>query len=534
LEFNKNTEGAGLGLAISQNLVKAMGGEITVKSEYGKGSTFTVILPQKVDCHKKLAVVESPDQKSAIVYERRGAYADSLLYAITNLGIQCVVVSNDAEFCETMKKGSFPFIFVSQALLKKNNEAIIQFNGEAQIVLLEEFGETQPFGNWSVLSMPVHAISVANVFNGVSEKFSYNTSEELTARFIAPDAQVLIVDDINTNLKVARGLLLPYEMEIDLCCSGMEAIQAVQSKKYDLVFMDHRMPEMDGVEATERIRALDDRNPYYKDLPIVALTANAVSGMREKFLQSGFNDFLSKPIDTVKLNTILEQWIPKDKQRVSAAESVIIKNKILNAKKISQAAFGIEGLDVKRGIVQSGGTVELFLNTLETFSEDAHERIGRIRECCEIGNIPLYTTYVHALKGATANIGAVHLSEKAKTLEMAGKRNDLAFIQSNTAHFLTMLERLVGTIGDVLSLQRKGTDGQATIDVELLKSELAKLKSALTNMDGGAINRIVDTLQKMVLSDDDGTAIRNISKNIMMVEYDAAVEQIDALLQREG
>ncbi|MDR1759178.1 MAG: response regulator [Fibrobacter sp.] len=196
---NKNVEGTGLGLAITKNLLKAMNGNIKVESIYGKGSIFTVTLPQK----------------------------------ITSL--------------EPMGK------------------------------LTESGGKMK--------------------------------------EFTAPYAKVLVVDDIEVNLDVMEGLLLPYRVQVDSCLSGMEAVEKIEHNHYDLIFMDHMMPGMDGVETTKRIRELDLRNPYYRDLPIVALTANAVNGMKEFFMENGFNDFLSKPISVNALNVILEKWIPKGDMR---------------------------------------------------------------------------------------------------------------------------------------------------------------------------------------------------------------------------
>jgi signal transduction histidine kinase/CheY-like chemotaxis protein len=190
-ESKNYIEGTGLGLPIAKNLIKTMNGDISVKSEYGKGSTFTIKLPQKISANELF---------------------DSI----------------------------------------KNDSIAINFN--------------------------------------------------------APNARVLIVDDIDANLKVAKGLMQPYKMQVDLCTSGAEAIERIKANSYDLVFIDHMMPDMDGIEATKIIREI------YANLPIIALTANAVSGVKEMFLENGFNDFLSKPINTVELNSILEKWLPKEKQ----------------------------------------------------------------------------------------------------------------------------------------------------------------------------------------------------------------------------
>jgi len=530
IEANRGIEGVGLGLAISQSVVTAMNGEITVESEFGKGSTFTVTLPQKIFHPEKLAIVDNPEEKSAIVYERRETYADSILYAINNLGVKYEQASSDEQFCAMLKKGSFPFIFVSHALLERNKDAILQFNGEAQVVLLAEFGETLPVGNWSVLSMPAHAISIANIFNGESEKFAYNANEELTVRFIARDAKVLVVDDIHTNLKVTNGLLQPYEMVVDLCDNGADAIKAVQSKNYDIVFMDHWMPEMDGMEAMKHIRALDDDDSYYKDLPIVALTANAVSGMQEIFLQSGFDDFLSKPIDTVRLNAILKKWIPKEKQANSGTDSVLIKTKAVYTHAPPLVAIAAEGLDTKKGVRLSGGTVEYYYETLATFQEDGLERKKEIRRCLDAGNLSLYAIHVHALKGAAANIGADQLSEVAYGLEMAGRRGDLDFIKSNNDHFLMMLEQLLSSIEDTLSSLNTDSDKADSFDTEQFRTELAQLESALANMDLEAINHIVDRLLALARPEHINT-VRNISKHILLFEYEEANALIESLLQ---
>ncbi|MDR2922577.1 MAG: response regulator [Treponema sp.] len=317
LESNKGIEGTGLGLTITRSIVLAMGGKIDVYSEYGKGSSFTVTLPQVVRSRNGLAEVENPDRKKVIIYERRDIFANSLFLTLDNLGVSCTAISTDSELHERMMKQKIDFIFISFELYTKNHEEILKYEQEAQIVILTEFGETIPDTNLNVISMPTHSISVANILNGKSGKFSYNDNNDLIVRFTAPQASVLIVDDIITNLNVAKGLLSPYGTQITLCKSGMMALNAIKNNRFDVVFMDHRMPEMDGIETTQRIRAMGDDDPYYKNVPIIALTADAVSGIKEMFLENGFNDFLSKPIDTVKLNTVLGNWIPKEKQHGS-------------------------------------------------------------------------------------------------------------------------------------------------------------------------------------------------------------------------
>jgi CheY-like chemotaxis protein/HPt (histidine-containing phosphotransfer) domain-containing protein len=510
MKANIGIEGSGLGLAITRSLTQAMGGDVKVQSEYKKGSTFTIELPQKIRSTEPLAAAENPEEKNVLVYEQNEIYADSIVCGVDNLGVECERAENYEELREKLKTKSYSFIFASNILLGNVKKAAKEFKSDAQIVMLAEFGDTTADENLSILAMPAQSISIANILNGVSDSFSYSTNESSTIRFTAPNARVLVTDDIGTNLKVAEGLMLPYKMHVDLCMSGTEAIEAVKEVRYDLVFMDHMMPEMDGIEATKIIRELGNDN-----LPIIALTANAVSGVKEMFLANGFNDFLSKPIDTVKLNSILAKWIPKGKQKKLNDEEKVV-DEIVDLK--------IEGVNVKKGIKMAGGTLELYMRILATFHKDGIQKIEEIRASLETGNYPLYTTYAHALKSASANIGAFSLSDFAKDLEAAGRRADSAFVELNNVKFLANLETILGDIGRVLASNREKE--QSSVDLKILKNELCKLKEALAVLDFDTINRASDYLQKFVHVNEVGASVEKILQSVLIGEYDEAVNVI--------
>ena len=522
-DFTKELEGTGLGLSIARNIVIAMNGEIEVDSDYGRGSAFTVKLSQKIYRPDKIAFVEDPGSLTVLLYERRTIYAESISKTLGNLGINHDVASTENEFL-VMLKNNYTFVFVSHILFEKDKRTIVELCGNAKIILLSDFGDSMPSGGWSTLSLPAHALSIASVLNRMPDIYSFDYTDKTSARFIAPDVNVLVVDDITTNLKVASGLLLPYEVNVDLRINGYEAIDAIKDKRYDLVFMDHRMPGIDGVETTRQIREMGDDDPYYAAVPIVALTANAVSGMKEMFLSNGFDDFMSKPIDLTKLSSVLENFIPKEKRKA------YIDNR--NFSTSSSSLFNIKGLDIDKGILLTGGTPEYYLETLATYYNDGQERLTEIMDCYKEKNISMFITSVHALKSASANIGAGDLSEAAYTLEMAALQEDMKNLDASIDKFCSMLKDILENIHGALqahSLELKSKGDM--IDPEELKTMLTELKTALENFDIDGINQSIDRLLHSKLTDVTVSAIREISKHTLVAEYDEAIKLIDTLLQ---
>ena len=328
--MNKSySEGTGLGLAITKRLCIAMGGDITMESEYGKGSTFTVLIPQGIHAQTPFAVVEDAAKKKVLVYERRTVYAESLVWTLENLKVPHVLASNEEAFIAALEKEEWFFVFSGHGLHKKIKELLekpeTDFpNGKKpSVALMMEWIDDTHIPNVHTISLPVQSISIANVLNSSKYDRSHDENPESLSRINIPGARLLVVDDVNTNLKVAKGLLSSYKATVDTALSGAEAIElvkrnALHGEDYDMVFMDHMMPEMDGIEATAAIRdweeQQEDLGVSHNTIPIIALTANAVSGMKEMFLSKGFNDFIGKPIDTARLDEILVRWIPKEKR----------------------------------------------------------------------------------------------------------------------------------------------------------------------------------------------------------------------------
>jgi signal transduction histidine kinase/CheY-like chemotaxis protein/HPt (histidine-containing phosphotransfer) domain-containing protein len=536
---NKGIEGTGLGLAITKSLCDAMGGEISFKSEYGRGTDFKVYLPQQVADAAPLAEVRDPEEKSVLIYEMDERYARSVMRSLDNLGVPNDWVTIQSDFYETVQKAPYAFIFVSHILYEGAKKITDRMDLRAKTVLMTEYGAEVGLRDVNVLAMPAHALSVADILNNKVETRTHIREAALT-RFIAPRARILIVDDISTNLKVAEGLMSPFKMRIETCKSGAEAVEMVKKPVYDIVFMDHMMPEMDGIEATRIIRRLG--TDYHKSLPIIALTANAVSGVKEMFMRNGMNDFLSKPIEMTRLTAMLQKWIPQEKQekyydpKKSASSDTAPEAADAEA---AEAAVGnaaelpaITGIDAQRGIAMTGGTLESYRTTLGIFLEDGKEKIGQIQGAFERGDIALYTTYVHAIKSAAGSIGAAALSERARDLENAGRKGDRDFIAENTPLFIgdfgVILEGIGRAIGSPAPSDA-GSEGAAGLPEEC-KRDLAELRAALDGMETGRADEIMARLRKGPWGKEPSGTLETIAKHILLSDYDEAALVIDALL----
>jgi signal transduction histidine kinase/FixJ family two-component response regulator len=302
---------------------------------------------------------------------------------------------------------------------------------------------------------PIGAAAAENLesFRFIAEK----REQYQKHRICMPYARVLVVDDVSTNLDVARGMLMPYGLTIDCVTSGKEAAALIRGEKvkYDAVFMDHMMPEMDGIE-TVRIIRNEIESEYAKTVPIIALTANAILGNDKLFLENGFQDFLTKPIDMTKLDTVLLKWV-RDKNREAefreaapADSRPVLTYPQPEPETSAPSAPSIKGLDWAEGLKRMGNREASYIRVLASYAANLPAMLDKLREF-NAASLSAYTTTVHGVKGASYGICANGIGKQAEALETAAKEGDVETILANNGSFILRAEEFTADLAAYLA-----------------------------------------------------------------------------------
>lgn len=569
---NRQEGGVGLGLAIAQAIIEKMGGFISVRSRKGEGSEFQIIVPQKVEQYEPMIVLDNPLRFNVLVYidmnqfsiaAVKNEYGNNISNITENLGIVVHVCRNLNELKRRIERNYITHIFIT---LYEYTMDESYFNGLAKqtgvVIILEETEAYRVHSDDIIrLYKPFYALPVSIILKGGKRYNNLNREAMNKNMFIAPDAKILIVDDNAINLRVESCLMKNYKFTIDTALSGMEALEKLESKDYDMVFMDHMMPEMDGVDTLHRIR--DKAGIYYANIPVIALTANAVAGAKEMLIAEGFQDFLSKPVEIASMHRILEKYLPDAKKiydfeddatDVQSGEAVHNDHEheiVYEQPQNPQASVNEPGAETaqedtaadineKQGTLYCG-SLEDFEDILKIHYEDYEENSQKIQAFYDSKDWKNYVILVHGLKSSMKSVGIMKLSDMCLELELAGKENRIDYILKNHDVMMAEYARIHDVIGNRLGIGQKvnvDLTNVKNLDEESVAGLLNQFENAVYSFDEEQMLSILNELMdykyhETVLAQKLYPLVKKVNNCDYMSAYDNLIKIFDKT-QKKG
>ena len=526
---NRGKEGTGLGLSISKQLVEMMGGSIGVRSTYGEGSEFYFNIIQKViDARPAAEIHDKEVQKHLKVggYFNKKYLWDELSSLTEKYGVTCMPYE---EWSKTREQLDCFFMDIAAyAKLAGDLDNYSTQMGEIYVLrnpLLEECNAA----GVTAIDKPLYSLNFCRTIN--HESLYVGPVAEDYMNFTAPEASILVVDDNEINLEVTEGLLEPLNMQIDLADSGKHALQMIEKKKYHLIFMDHMMPVMDGIETTERIRQLQDE--YYHTVPIIALTANALMDAREQFAKAGMNDFVAKPIEMKEICKCLKKWLPEElimpvgasgqKKEAKAAPGVAVAAKGAQDSAAVQSGQSdplpdLPGINAADGIKYSGSE-KLWYKLLGDFYKLIDAKANKLEKCLADGLIRDYTIEVHALKNTARMVGAGQLSEWFHRMEDCGNAGDVETITRETPDLLNELR----SFKDILRpYGEAGNQNKREAAAEELIEILTRMRDAVDEFDLDSADEAMKELEQLRIPDN----CTQLMETLRVAVVDVMMEEI--------
>ena len=464
---SRTAGGLGLGIPIVNGFARSMDGFMHIESTPGQGTLVRVSIPQKVADLSPCISIDNKDKICAAGFlgfqttedpRIKQFYMEMIDHFVTGLGVSFHRVISVDELKRLAASGNMTHIFVGTGEYLDNRAYIEQLADTTYVILVEDkdFSGT-PGKHIALLRKPFSGMQIANFLS-----CSHGEPEENEkSRMTCPDVRVLVVDDDPMNLLVARGIFESYDMQVTIANSGQESIDICRTKDFDVIFMDHMMPGMDGVEAMKKLRS--DADKKQKSLCIAALTANASSAAKEMFLSEGFDAFLPKPIELMELERVLKHILPRNLIRFQTEEIIKTPETAAQETKPDDPYHALRefGVNIESGYQYCMNDDAFYRNILAEYAKDRSEKIKQLTGFYEAENWKEYAIRVHSIKSTSKMIGADALSETARTLEFAAKETNTEIIRRHHQTFLTEYARLLELITSLLGMEGSSDEPEA-------------------------------------------------------------------------
>lgn len=555
---SRKAGGLGLGLPIVAGMVSYMEGFMQFKSEEGCGTVVSVSIPQRIADKKPIVTLKNRERLCLACFlklekyetpEVRDYYNETITHMIEGLD-----VSIHRVFCVDELKAltgiyQITHLFIGEVEYAENSALFEELAERMAVVVVADKHFVPLSGTKTKLfRKPFYCLPIANMLNAQSAQ-DENLFEG--KRMLCPDVSVLVVDDEPMNLMVAEGIFREYEMQVRTVPSGMAALQLCEKEDFDLIFLDHMMPEMDGVETLKRLRKL--LTDSGRTATVIVFTANAVSGAREMFFEEGFDEFVSKPIEMAELERVLRNVLPKsavqyadkdhkterDRNRQDGGQPEGIQEQPVSEQREQRKTDLLEkaGIHTKTGLQYCLDNTEFYDELLIKFASDEDGKqkdIGRFFGQKDWEN---YCIMVHALKSTARMIGADALSDLAKGLEDATKNRDVEYIKMHHENLLVKYKETAQRIRDIFSEEEKSGEQKEYQEIsgQELRSRLEEIEDSLNTFEAEKAKTLIEQLGGFVYCGNSVAGLlEETEQDVNDFEMAAASEKVRILIRDVG
>ncbi|MBQ7507362.1 MAG: response regulator [Lachnospiraceae bacterium] len=505
---SRRAGGIGLGLPIVYGFVKAMGGFVQMDSRENEGTLVTISIPQKIADDKPSLVVKDIESLCNVCYlktekyevpEVRDFYDSMIKNLVKGLGLTVHRTGSADSFKAILDTYHVTHVFTAKEEYLENPAMFETMDPEIKVIIIsDEPLDLRPGKNYVLVRKPVFSLAVANTMN-----YGENVDESLALegrRLVFPGVKTLVVDDEDMNLFVANGIFKSYLMDVTTAISGMEAIRLCEQTDFDIIFLDHMMPEMDGVETLKLLK----KEYEERKLPaFVALTANAVSGAREMFLREGFDEFVSKPVENLELERVMRKVLPSHFIRYAIAD--LNEEAFIMAARDQLAGMTVDpirllaaqGINTSEGINYCRGDRAFYVDLLRKFNSTAKKKIEELKEDYEKKDWSDFRIRVHAIKSSARMVGADELSAMAFEQENAARDENEELIEQGFDDLILNYTAVSEMIGEAILPHIEAEEGELSpLDPEVFAEKLSEVISALGTFEGEKAERILSELSR--------------------------------------
>ena len=555
---NRRAGGLGLGLPIVAGMVSYMEGFMQIKSEEGRGTVVSVSIPQRIADQKPLVTLKNRERLCLACYlnvekyetpEVRDYYNETITHMVEGMDVSIHRVFHTDELKALTGICQITHLFIGSDEYEENSALFEDLADRMTVIVIaDQHFVPLPGMRAKLLRKPFYCLPIANMLNAETVQAEFSFEEK---RMLCPDVRVLVVDDEPMNLMVAEGIFREYEMQVKTVPSGLAALELCGKEDFDLIFLDHMMPEMDGVETLKRLRKLladSERSAI-----IIAFTANAVSGAREMFFEEGFDEFVSKPIEMVELERILRNVLPKsairyadkehererkrDRQDNKQPEAMQEQPVSDQSKQEKTDLLEKAGIHTKTGLQYCLDNTEFYEELLLKFASDADGKQEDIDRFFGQKDWENYGIMVHALKSTARMIGADDLSDQAKGLEDAAKSRDVEYIESHHENLLVKYKETAQLIRDIFSEEEKSGEQKGYQEISGLefRRRLKEIEDSLNTFEADKAKTLIEKLGGFVYCGNPvAELLEETERDVDDFEMAAASEKVKTLIHDVG